>query len=80
MTGPSPIRLMILSGPKQRGQTRGSASYTFLINRAHERLRSRANSSALSESSWGGGRGSAGWEDAGAGARAETRRALEKAP
>jgi hypothetical protein len=51
MTGPSPIRLMIVSGPEQRGQTRGSASYTFLISRAHERLRSRANSSPLSESS-----------------------------
>jgi hypothetical protein len=56
MTGLSPIKLMILSGPEQRGQTSGSASYTYLINRAHERLRARANSSPLSESSWRCGR------------------------
>ena len=51
MTGPSPIRLMILCGLEQRGRTKGSASYTFLINRAHEGLRSRANSAPLSEPS-----------------------------
>jgi len=37
MTGALSIRLMILSGPPQRGQIRGSASYTFLISRAQER-------------------------------------------
>jgi len=60
MTGLSPIRLMILSGPEQRGQTSGCAWYTFLINRAHERLRARANTSPLSESCWRRGCGSAG--------------------
>ena len=60
ITGASPIKLMIVSGPEQRGQTSGSASYTFLINRAHERLRARAYSSPLSESSWRCGCGSAG--------------------
>ena len=34
---------MILSGRLQRGQVRGSASYTFLIRRAHERLMRRAH-------------------------------------
>ena len=67
ITGPSPIRLMTLRAPEQRGQTRGSASYTFLINRAHERLRPRANSVPLSELSWRSGCTPA------AGARAETR-------
>src|SRR3990172_177379 len=80
MTAVSPIRLMIFSGPEQRGQTRGSASYTFLINRAQERLRPRANCSALSESSWCIPCAAAGGADADAGAAAETRRALEKAP
>jgi len=32
------IRLTIFSGPEQRGHSRGSASYTFLIKRAQERL------------------------------------------
>ena len=30
MTGPSPIKLMILRGPQQRGQTRGSGFVHFL--------------------------------------------------
>jgi len=60
ITGPSPIRLMILSGPEQRGQTRGSASYTFFISLAHELLTWRANSSAQPPSSLPGGSGTAG--------------------
>jgi hypothetical protein len=31
MTGPSPMRLMMVSGPRQREQTKGFASWTFLI-------------------------------------------------
>ena len=46
MTGALSIRLMILSGPPQRRQIRGSASYTFLMSRAQERLSRRAKSSA----------------------------------
>ncbi len=37
MTRALSIRLMILSGPPQRGQIKGSASYTFLMSRAQER-------------------------------------------
>ena len=80
MTGPSPIRLMILSGPEQRGQTKGSASYTFLISRAHERLRSRPNSSPLSQPPAASSAAPAGGADAEAGAPGGSRRAFEKAP
>jgi hypothetical protein len=78
MTAPSPIRLRILSGAQQRGQTRGSASQTFLINRAHERLRLRRNSSALSGASCWAGFSADG--RAHTAAERDTRRALEKAP
>ena len=46
MTRALSIRLMILSGPPQRGQIKGSASYTFLMSRAQERRIWRAKSSA----------------------------------
>lgn len=80
MTGASLIRLMILRGPEQRGQTKGDASYTLLINRAQDLLHARANSPALSHSSrcisgpWAAGEG------ADAAGRADTRRALDQAP
>ena len=80
MTGPSPIRLTILSGLKQRGQTKGSASYTFLINRAHERLCLRANAAPLSEVSCRIPHAGGGGADAHAAAAGESGRALEKAP
>lgn len=80
MTGPSLIRLMIFSGPEQQGQTRGSASYTFLIKRAHERLRLRENSALLSECSCCIVCAPAGEADVDAAEPRETRCALEKAP
>jgi hypothetical protein len=80
MTRASPIRLMILRGPAQRGQTKGSASYTLLISRAHERLRPRANSSALLESSVRRPGASAAGAGADAAAPADTRRAFDQAP
>jgi hypothetical protein len=43
---------MIVSGPEQRGQTKGFASYTFLINRAHERLRASVQKSVLQQGVW----------------------------
>ena len=55
-------------------------SYTFLISRAHERLRPRANSSALLESSLRRPGASAGGAGADAAARADTRRAFDQAP
>jgi hypothetical protein len=48
-------------------------SYTFLINQAHERLRPRANSSPLSESSWCIPCAPAAGADADAGVLAQTR-------
>ena len=47
MTRPSPIRLIILSGPQQRGQTRGSASYICRRNRCQ-----RANCSLVVHNRW----------------------------
>jgi hypothetical protein len=38
MTLGASIRLTIFSGREQRQQSKGSASYTFLINRAQARL------------------------------------------
>jgi len=43
------IRLTIFSGREQRGQSSGSASWTFLIKRAHVRLPGWAQASRLSE-------------------------------
>jgi hypothetical protein len=43
------IRLMIFSGREQRRQSRGSASYTFLINRAQVRLLGLAQPFRVSE-------------------------------
>ena len=77
ITGPSPIRLMILSGPEQRGQTRGSASYTFFTSLAHELLTWRRNSSAQPPSPLPGGSATAVGSETPAPARA--RRTLEKA-
>jgi len=44
MTLGASIKLMIFSGPPHRAQSKGSASYSFLINRAEERLLRRAQS------------------------------------
>jgi len=80
MTGALSIRLMILSGPPQGGQIRGSASYTFLMSCAQERLSLRAKSSAQREccARDSGASGSlAGAEPA---RRAPARRTFENAP
>jgi hypothetical protein len=77
ITAPSPIRLMILSGPEQRGQTKGDASYTFFISLAHELLTWHRNSSAQAPFSLAGGGTAAGCETP---APARARRTLEKAP
>jgi len=67
------IRLMIFSGPLQRGQIKGSASYTFLIMRAQDRLAARALSLSVS---WEGVDCSAG----GQAGRAWARRTWENCP
>jgi hypothetical protein len=67
------MRLTIFSGREQRRQSRGLASYTFLINRAQVRLLGRAQPSSAS----GKGAGRAGEEPV---FRARARRTWDHSP